>query len=172
MDRRSDRRFTRTNRKYELKQLWDLHLTMLRKVAAGKSNVQVAEELGITPQTVSNTRNSALGRARLQELQQSADASLFAMQERIQAFAPRALEVLEDIIAGEGEGSSATLELRARCASAHLGRAGLGEIKKVAAPSQTLTRDDIERIKARALDSAREQGLVHDLKQVSENAYA
>ncbi len=152
-----DRRFVE-KREYDIKQLWDSHQEILRLLVLGKNNQQVAEELGITPQTVSNVRNSPLAREHLQTLQNGRDAETTQIHKRVQEFAPVALQLLEEIIRGEHE--DASIGLRAREANNALGRAGMGPIQKIASLSTTLSRDDIEAIKERARSAAREQGVM------------
>ncbi len=152
-----DKRFVE-KREYDIKQLWDSHQEILRLLVLGKNNQQVAEELGITPQTVSNVRNSPLARERLQELQNGRDAETTQIHKRVQQFVPVALKLLEDII--EGKREDASIGLQARTAENYLGRAGHGTIQKIVSHSSTLSRDDIEAIKERARSAAREQGVM------------
>jgi hypothetical protein len=77
------------------------------------------------------------------------------VQQRIQDFAPTALDVLEDIITGK---LPASLALRAKYAHLHLCRAGYPPITKVSSISGTLTREDIEALKQRATQSKEESG--------------
>ena len=70
-----DRRFTR-DRSYNIKQLWASHEAMLRLVASGLNNKQTASLLNVTPQTVSNVRNSPSGRTRLLEYSAALDQSM------------------------------------------------------------------------------------------------
>lgn len=151
-----DKRFVE-RRTYSIKMLWTQHEQMLRMVALGHSNVDIADALGCSAQQVSNVRNSPVSQLKLAELRQQLDAEAIDIGARIQEFAPTALAVLEDVIAGRTE---ASIAIRAKYASAHLGRAGFGEVKKVASINTHLSRDDIELIKARAIDSARDAGLI------------
>lgn len=151
-----DKRFVE-RRTYNIKTLWQQHDQMLRMLALGHSNVDIAEALGCSAQQVSNVRNSPVSKTKLQELRKALDAEAIDIGARITEFAPRALEVLEDIIAGRTE---ATIAIRAKYASAHLGRAGFGEVKKVASINTHLTRDDIDAIKQRAVHAAQDAGLI------------
>lgn len=151
-----DRRFVE-KRVYNIKSLWTNHEQMLRMVALGSSNEDIALACGVTPQTVSNVRNSPISKQKLTQLRTQLDAETIDIGARIQEFAPIALQLLEDVITGKVESPVA---IRAKYASAHLGRAGYGEVKKIAAISTHLSRDDIEAIKERALQAALEAGIL------------
>ena len=151
-----DKRFVE-KRNYEVKSLWQNHEQMLRMVALGHSNEHIAQACGVTAKTVSNVRNSPIAKGKLDQLRQALDAEAIDIGARINEFAPVALKLLEEVISGEVE---APIAIRAKYASVHLGRAGFGEVKKIASVNTHLTRDDIEAIKMRALASANEAGLI------------
>lgn len=151
-----DRRFV-PKRVYEIKSLWQNHEQMLRLVALGHSNEHIAQVCGVTPQTISNVRNSPVAKGKLAQLRESLDQEAIDIGARITEFAPTALKLLEEVISGTIE---APIAIRAKYASVHLGRAGFGEVHKVASINTHLSRDDIEAIKQRALDSATEAGLI------------
>lgn len=151
-----DKRFVE-RRTYNIKTLWTQHEQMLRMVALGHSNVDIADALGCSAQQVSNVRNSPVSKLKLDDLRQQLDAEAIDIGARIQEFAPTALAVLEDVIAGRTE---ASIAIRAKYASAHLGRAGFGEVRKIASINTHLSRDDIEAIKDRAIHAARDAGLI------------
>jgi hypothetical protein len=130
---------------------------MLRMVALGHSNEHVAATCGVTAQTVSNVRNSPIAQAKLRQFRQELDAEAIDIGARITEFAPQALRLLEEVISGEIE---APIAIRAKYASVHLGRAGFGEVHKVASINTHLSRDDIEAIKMRALNAASDAGLL------------
>jgi hypothetical protein len=152
-----DRRFVR-ERQYNVKSLWDHHQQMLRLIALGRSNVEIAEAMDCTPQSVSNLRNSPVAKVKLEQLKRTLDEEAVDIGTRIQEFAPVALRLLEDVISGRDP--DASISLRAKYASLHLSRAGFGEVKKVASINTHLTRDDIEDIKRRAVDAANDAGLL------------
>ena len=154
--RSRDRRFT-GNKHYEIKGLWERQHAVLRGVALGLTNSQVAEIAGVHSQTVSNLRNSELGQDRITFFRNSLDAETISIAKRIQDFAPTALELLEQIIEGKYEGAS--LALRAKYAHAHLARAGYGEVQKVHSVNTHLTPNELQEIKERAIRAAREAGI-------------
>jgi hypothetical protein len=65
---------------------------------------------------------------------------------------------VQDLITGKIEGASTAL--RAKYANLSLARAGFGEIRNISISHETLTREQIEAIKARAMNAAKEQGLI------------
>lgn len=153
MDRRRERR-NGASRQYNIKELWDKHREIARQLVLGGTNVSIAETLNITPQTVSNVRNSPLGQAELQRLHAGRDDEVVNIAKRIDEFAPIALELLEDIMTGRQPGAS--VALRAKVASGHLARAGYGEVHKVHALHGYVTKNDLEEIKARAVGALHE----------------
>lgn len=156
-----DRRF-RTDRSYNIKQLWSSHEAMLRLTASGLNNKQVAALTGVTPQTVSNVRNSPSGRTRLLEYTHSLDQLMLDTQSSIREFAPVARDVLTGVVDGT---IPAPITLRARYAADLLDRAGLSAVRKVMSVQTTLTREEIDAIKSRALEAARANGTVVDVDQ-------
>lgn len=150
-------------RRYNIKELWDKHREIARQVVLGGTNVSIAEAIGCTPQTVSNVRNSPLGRAEQERLHEGRDEATRDVARRIEEFVPQALSVLEDIITGRTPGAS--IALRAKVAGGHLARAGYGEVHRVQALHAHLSGSDIQAIKDRArsasLPQEDRQGGVH-----------
>lgn len=155
----ADRRFspTRSN-SYNIKQVWAHHHEIVRMVVLGMSNVEIAEKLNITPQTVSNVRNSPLVDDIIKKLMAERDADAVSVAKRIEAFTPVAVQLLEGVIAGNVPGAS--IALRAKYADRHLARTGYGVVTKVQSLHGTLSKDDIEDIKARAVKAAEEAGII------------
>ena len=152
-----DQRFTE-KRRYDIKALWEKHAEITRQVVLGRTNVDIAESIGCTPQTVSNVRNSPLAKARIDSMSEQRDSETVSIAKRIEEFAPVALELLEEIVSGNIP--EASIALRAKVASSHLGRAGYGEVHKAHILSQHLSREDIERIKLRAVSAAQNAGAI------------
>jgi len=147
-------------RSFKVAKLWDIHHEICRRIALGEKNVAIAEALGISPVTVSYTRNSKVAKDQTAILRGAMDADTIELGQQIQKFAPTALKVLEDIIQGTGDGKEASLSLRARYADKHLDRAGYSPVRKIASMNATLTREDIEAIKERSRKSAIEAGVI------------
>lgn len=145
------------SRQYSIKELWDKHREIARRVVLGQSHAEIAEAVGCHPQTVSNVRNSPIGRAELARLHERRDDETMSMAQKIEEFAPVALRFLEDIVNGKVDGASTAL--RARMASAAVARAGYGEVHRVQTLHAHLSRSDIEVVKERARESARILGV-------------
>lgn len=106
--------------------------------------------VGVTPQNVSDVKNSELGKQKLNVMRVEADLEALDGKDRVEAMVAPAMKVLEDIILGQNEAQSASLALRAKYADKHLSRAGFGEIRKIAQMSGKLSSADIFEIKKRA----------------------
>ena len=96
------------NRKYQIKELWDRHHEINRRILLGQKNKEIAEDLNISEATVSYTKNSKLAQDELNVLKAARDASSVDVARQIKEIAPRALEVLEEVM--EGDDSSYYVE--------------------------------------------------------------
>ena len=155
-----DGRFT-PQRRYNVQALWEKHHEILRQVVLGRTNVDIADEIGCTPQTVSNLRNSPLAKQEIDRLSNGRDEAAMSIARRIEEFAPIALDLIENIV--RGRDPTASIALRAKLAGSQLARAGYGEVHKVHALHATLSREDIEGIKERARMAAHSAGIVVDV---------
>ena len=147
-----DGRFT-NERRYNVQALWEKHKEIARQVVLGRTNTDIADTIGCTPQTVSNVRNSPLAKEEIGRLSGQRDEITMSVARRIEEFAPIALDLIENII--NGRVPQASIALRAKLACGQLGRAGFGEVHKVQALHATLSREDIEAIKERATQAQR-----------------
>lgn len=136
----------------KVKQLWDRQNQILQLVSRGFSNVEIANAVGVTPQNVSDIKNSELGRNKLEILRALNGVDQASIQQRLNETTPFAIGLMEDIILGVRDGAGASLAMRAKYADKHLERVGMGAIKKQITATGSLTRDRIERIKERALE--------------------
>ena len=137
--------------------LWEQHEEILRRLALGQRNKQIALELGITPVAVSYVRNSDLGRARLAELQNNANAAVKEVTKRVKEMAPQVLDALEEMYQDE----STPAAVRAKICFDLLDRAGTAAPSRhqVAHAVAYLPEESLQRIKERA----RQNGLVVDV---------
>lgn len=147
----------RAQRAYDIKSLWERHGEIVDRIVMGQTNVQIASDLGCTPQTVSNVRNAEVWQGTIERMRAGRAERAMDLGRQIEEFAPVAEQLLEGIIDGS---ISAPLALRAKYASAHLGRAGFGEVHKVRALHAHLSPDDIARIKERSIGRALEAGII------------
>ena len=161
-DRSGDLRFAAPGqcKTFRISTLWDSHREICRRLALGEKATDIAQALGVTPAMISYTRNSKAAKDQIAILRGAMDADTIDLGIRIQKFAPIALQLLEDIIEGNGDGKDASITIRAHHADKYLDRAGYSPIKKVATIGTLLTREDIEAIKERSRKSALEAGII------------
>ena len=159
-----DARFV-AGRRYNVQALWEKHHEIVRQVVMGRSNGDIAQKLGCTPQTVSNVRNSPIAKEEIERLSAGRDEMTMSIAQRIEDFAPIALDLIEKIVRGRVPGAS--IALRAKMANSQLARAGYGEVQKVHSVHATLSRTDIEGIKERARDAAVDAGIKVEFHDVS-----
>lgn len=88
---------------YSVKALWSRHKKILRLLSTGQySRNEIAENIGVTPQTVSNIANSALGKETLEILTGASDAEAVDLMARFKALAPVALSIQQELLMEEG----------------------------------------------------------------------
>lgn len=168
-DSRVDLRFRPPGkvRTFRVSKMWEVHHEIARRLSLGEDNVAIAKSLGVSPAMVSYTKNSKPVQDKVAIMQGAMDADTVDLGIKIQQSAPRALRLIEDIIAGTED--EASISLRARMADKHLDRAGYSPVKRLQVASAQLTREDIEEIKERARTSARRASIAVDAEVVHEN---
>lgn len=147
-------------RKYNISHMWQHHHEILRLVLLGNKPSEIAEALNITPQTVSNTVNSPLGRAKLAMLRAERDQSSVDIAAAIQDVQADALNVVKEFVDPEA-GKNKDDKLRLKAAFDLLDRGGHGAPQVIRSEHlhAHLTGNDIEEIKRRA-QAARQGGIV------------
>lgn len=139
------------NKKYDIQRLWGQQKEILRLVASGLyNNKQIAEIVGVTPQTVSNIINSALGKQTLELLEGAADAETLDLMVKIRSLAPIALAVQEEILLGD----DTPKRLKNDISNKVLDRAGYAPVAKSMNLnlSAGIKAEDLEAIKKRAAE--------------------
>lgn len=148
---------------YEIKALWQRNHEIIRLVAEGYKQVEVAEILNIDPQTVSNTVNSELGKRKLSELRLEKDEETKKLNEKVRVLTNKALNVYHEVF--DNESGAATLKDRKEAA-----KDVVMELSGLRAPVRvhsahlnlTLSKDELETFKQRGIDAARESGMIID----------
>lgn len=145
-------------RKYQIEALWDLHREIIRRLVLGQGNKEIARALDITPVTVSYVKNSELGKKKRAELQHSMDEDVKDVTSRIQDIAPKALDVLENIIAGNDQefgGQMISVKDRYRASKDVLEKAGHVAPNKVqgAVAHAVIDGDYLDKLKQRAKEA-------------------
>ena len=93
-------RLPTNNRKYQISRVWERHQEIARLIVSGFSNKAIAEQLNITPQTVSYTRNSHLVQEIMEDLGEARDEEVKSISLRIREMAPKALDLIEGSLGG------------------------------------------------------------------------
>ena len=132
------------NRKYEIQHMWEIHREVVRRLVLGQKPADIARDLKISKQTVSNIQNSTIARREIERLRRERDEETRSVHEHIKEIAPKAVEVLEELMT-----PSAPMSVRLRAAQDVLDRAGYSPIRKSIDFRATLTPEDVERIKQR-----------------------
>ena len=137
-------------RKYQIKELWERHNEINRRLLLGQKSKDIAKELEVSEATVSYTKNSKLAQKELSIMKVARDADTIDVARQIREIAPQALEVLENIM----NDVETTETLKAKVATDLLDRAGYSPPKKVigAIAHQHFGKADIEKIKERAMN--------------------
>lgn len=132
-------------KEYEVKALTDRHRLMIRMSAAGYKRPEIAERLGVTPQTVTNVLESRLAVAERARLQRMAEGEFEAIQGKIMELAGRGLMYLEERF----EDEATEPKIKDHLALDMLDRAGHGATKRLDVNSTNIytTLEDIHRIK-------------------------
>lgn len=145
------------NRRFEIQEMWERHHQICRLAVMGLKGKAIAETLGITEQTVSNTLNSAIVKRHLSVLRDAADLAAVDVAAEIKALAPLAVKRLREVI----ENEDADAKLQVTVSQDILDRAGHGAVKKTQSENlhAHLTMDEIEEIKARARELAQLNGV-------------
>ena len=156
-NRVADKRFKppELRKAWQVGKVWELHDEIKRRILLGQKNTVISEAIGCSVQTVSNVRNSPVIQDQLSIMRGARDASTVDIARDIQEFAPEALELLKNVVRGDGVGANASVALQAREANNFMDRAGHSAVRKhdVRGIHALLTIEDIEGIKKRALEA-------------------
>jgi hypothetical protein len=129
----------------------DVHHEICRLAVRGLSQVQIAEEVGVTLPVVGYTLNSPLGQQKLELLRLQRDLDATSINSRLHSAANRGMDLLESII--EDRDKSATVGLKTKVALELLDRAGYGKIQRTVNMNLEgkLSESDIDELTQRAL---------------------
>jgi predicted transcriptional regulator len=160
-----NRRVPDADRKtYDIKQLWQRSHEIVNLAARGFKQVEIAEILNITPQTVSNTLNSELGKVKLSELRLGRDDEVKKTVEKVRVLTSKALETYHKIFDDES-GESSLRDKKNVADTVLLELSGLRAPTKIQSQhtSFTLSAAELEEFKQRGIAAARESGLIVDI---------
>ncbi len=153
-----DKRRTVERKSFTVENIWNSHQEIMRLAVTGMKQADIARELGVSEVMVSYTLNSPVVKRQMSIMHAARDVDAIDVAKRIQEVAPKALEVLEDLL----ETGNDTIRLRT--ATDLLDRAGHAAVKTLRTQSLSvhLDKDDLDEIKQRA----REIGLCIDVDSI------
>jgi len=159
------RRKNNDNKLFNIKQLWQSNHEIINLAVRGFKQIDIADILNITPETVSNTINSDLGQLKIADLRKSRDDETRKVQEKIRVLTDKALRVYDEIF--EDESGECNLNDKKKVADTVLlelsGHRAATKIQSTSA-SYTLSKEDLQAFKDRALAAAQDAGIVIDVK--------
>jgi len=146
---------------YNIKRLWQRNHEIVNLAARGFKNTEIADILNISPITVSYTLNSELGAKKLSELRSFRDDEAKRVSEKIRVLTNKALQTYHQIF-DDDTGECSLKDKKAAADTVLLELSGLRVPTKVQSHSiqTTLTKDEIEDLKKRGIQAARESGLL------------
>lgn len=147
-------------RTYNIKQMWQRTHEIVNLCAQGYKNVEIAQILNITPETVSNTINSELGEAKLSEIRFGRDEEAKRTTERIRILTNKALDTYDEIFDSPDE--LVSILDRGKYAESFINN--VSGLKTVRIQSHTvhtiLSAEQLAEIKRRGIESMREAGVL------------
>ncbi len=146
---------------YNIQKLWQHSHEILNMLLLGWKPKDIARHLGVSEQTVSNTKNSELGQRKLAIMRQSRDADTLDAKTRIDNMIPDALKVYENILRREDFGKDAPIALMKGTAdTVTKDLAGMEAPKVIHGKHLHLTGEDIKHINRRGKQLAIEEGVL------------
>ena len=147
-------RLPETHKQYQVEQMWELHHEVCRLALIGMKQVDIATHLGVSPVMVSYTLRSPIVQRQLNQLKAVRDIDAIDVAKEIQALAPRAVHVLDELMDSE------LPNIKLKAATDILDRAGHAAVRTLRTENlhAHFTADEISDIKKRA----REVGLLTD----------
>lgn len=153
------RRVPEGERKYEIAELHDRHKNIARLASLGIPHKDIAEEVGCTPQTVSNTVNSSIVKRHIEKLHGLRDQRVIDSGKYLAELSPLAVEELRK---GFNEDSGLAPNQRISLAQDILDRTNHGRTTKIQQEvlHAHMTLEDIADISALASKQAQEAGAI------------
>lgn len=154
---------------YEYKKLAAVHESIIRfyvlqSLHGNPTQKEIAEEFGVTKQTVNNVLNSQLGKFKIQQLQEQLDVVVKEKMEKIHEVADYSIAVKEQLLLNPNTDD----KLRNRIAEDFLDRAGAKEPEKHEVAHAHFTKEDMEEIRERAekgMENAEKTGNVVEIEE-------
>lgn len=153
-----DKRRTERKGMYDIKQLWQRSHEIISMALLGHKQKDIAEVLGVTAATVSNTLNGPLGKEKLDDMREDRDENAKKVARRIDELTDKAMKVYDDIF----DSDTASLKLKMDAANTvALELAGHRAPTKIDSRhiSTTATLQELEEFKERGRQAQIESGL-------------
>lgn len=152
-----DNRRSGREHSHDIKQLWQRSHEILGLAVQGMKNTEIAKILNITPQTVSNTLNSTLGKEKLSDLRGERDEHYVKVGEQVKELTLKALDVYRKLF--ESPGIDPVLR-KSAADTVTLDIAGMRAPTKVDTRSlhAYATVEEIDDFKRRGLEAIKEAG--------------
>lgn len=171
--RDTDQRRSKDRETYDIKQMWQRHHEIVNLAAKGFKQTDIAEILNISPQTVSNTLNSKLGKEKLSEIRQDRDEEARKTVEKIRVLTNKALSVYNSVL--DDESGECGLKDKMKAAdTVLLELSGLRVPTRIQSQSvhTMLTAAEVAELKQRGISAMREAGMIAevDQKQIPQNS--
>jgi predicted transcriptional regulator len=136
-------------RSFEPKRLWGKQKEILRLTSSGLyTRKEIAELLGVTPQTVTNIVRSELGRSVLEMMEGAADQEVVTTVARLRALAPIAAAVQEELMMDDNTSNALKNSIANKVLDRTLGTP-IARSMSVSV-NAGLTMEDLNKIKQRA----------------------
>lgn len=158
---RDRRRVSCGTRKADLKSLWQKNHEILNLALLGQSAETIANVVGVTKATVSNTLNSSLGKEKLMVMRGARDKEIIDIAHEVALRVPRCLEVVDDIL----ETANSNIKMRA-VEFVMLDLGGYAAPKKIEGrfTHGVFTPEDLMSMRKRSLLAASEAGILIEHK--------
>jgi len=150
-------------RKYEVKELKANHLLIARYIVLGFKNEDIAEMVGVTPQTVSNIRSSTIVKEQVAMLGNQMDLTVTDVRKRFsEVLSPKAMAIIERALDEALKDPNIPIgALAIRVAQDALDRGGVSKVSevhgKVLHGHTFLGLEDLNELKRRELEAIKER---------------
>ena len=139
----------------QISKMWDNHHEIARLLVLGMSNVEIAERMNCSPQTVSNVRNSPVVQDKLAILHAVRDVATGDLAHEIAEMAPMALKRIREVLeTGTVHGQTASAAVIMKEANNLLDREMGKAVQRIDSRNvnTTLTTSDLDAIRQRAAE--------------------
>ena len=152
---------------YNVKSLWQRNHEILRLAVLGYKNKQIADVLGITPATVSNTLNSDLGKDKLSKLRLRRDRETIDVAKRVAELLPEAMNVYENILNGDPKATKMMKETADTIVMDIGGYRAPTKVQKESA-HVFMTSKELDDFKKRGIEAAKVAGMITEAEVVDD----